>query len=199
MLIKEPYIDLCHKLTDKKRYPLFHTKPVITEVLHKHNCFSVGVLAHNSPIALMGAGLGSVCIDLNSQHHHEQLNPSFVNLCIYDNKELLLWGLLCRAYNQEKNEVIYILNNFQGSINKRHIDVQQVRGAVKIALKEFIYTNKIDAIFMKDQYFNAINLCDELPVIQTVRNNYFLERTARLDFEVNAQGIVQQEKFYILN
>ncbi len=198
MLIKEPYIDLCLKLSEPKNHPLFNTPPVIKEVLQEHDHFHVGVLAHNNPVALLGPGLSNVCIDLDSSYHHQQLNPSFANICIYNDDQLILWGLLCRTYNEDSDEVIYILNNFQGSINNRYIEAPKVRDAVLSVFQLFMQQNGVDAIFMKDQYFNATNLCQDLPTIQTKRNNYYLERGARLDFEVNRQGSVQQDEFYIL-
>ena len=167
--------------------------------MKEHVNFNVGVFAHNNPTALLGPSLSSVCISSGSVYHHQQLNPSFMNLCIYDDDQLILWGLLCRAYDHENDKVIYILNNFQGSINNHRVKPKQVQNAVLDTLREFIEINRIDAIFMKDQYFNAINLCEGLPPMRTVRNKFLLERNARLDFEVNSQGAVQQDKFYVLD
>ncbi len=198
MMIKESYIDLCSDLSNSMKYPLFHTPNQVKELAKERFNFKVSILAHNNPLALLGPSLSSVCIDLGSIYHHQQLNPSFMNLCIYDDDQLVLWGLLCRAYDHENDKIIYILNNFQGSINNHRVKPKQVQNAVLDTLREFIEINRIDAIFMKDQYFNAINLCEGLPPMQTVRNKLLLERNARLDFEVNSQGVVQQEKFYVL-
>jgi len=199
MLVKESYVDLCSELTDRTKYPLFHTPPQVKELVKKRFNFTVSVLPHNNPIALLGPSLSSVCIDFASIYHHQQLNPAFMNLCIQDNDQLILWGLLCRAYDHKSNKVVYILNNFQGSINNHRIRPRQVQHAVLDTLREFMEINQIDTILMKDQYFNTINLCEGLPPMQTLRNKILLDRSARLDFEVNSQGAVQQDKFYILD
>ncbi len=198
MMVKERYIDLCSELCNTTDFPLFHAKNHAKKVVKECAGFNVGVLAHNNPLALLGPALGSVCIDFSSVYHHQQLNPSFMNLCVYDDQKLILWGLLCRAYNETNNETVYILNNFQGSINNHRIKPKEVQKAVIDTLKEFIVINGIDSILMKDQFFNTINLCDDLPSIQTIRNRYFLERNARLDFVINTQGVIQQDLFYVL-
>ncbi len=199
MMLKESYIDLCSDLSSRTKHPQFHTVPQDRELLKERFNFKVAVMAHNNPIALLGPGLSGVCIDLGSIYHYQQLNPSFMNLCVYDDNALVLWGLLCRAKSQDNSETVYILNNFQGSINNHRIDAKQVKIAVIDVLQEFSSLNNIDAIFLKDQFFNTVNLCDGLSSIKTVRNKYLLEKNARLDFEVNTQGVVQQDKFYILN
>ena len=199
MLIKESYIELCYRLTNSKNYPLFHTPNPMQAVHSKTKYFNVSILPHNDPLSLFGPALRSVCIAFDSHYHHQQLNPSFMNLCIYSDKELILWGLLCRASDIKDTKTVYILNNFQGSINDHKVNPASVKEEVIKTLKVFLTKNSINAIFLKDQYFNAINLCEGLRVINTVHNQYSIERNARLDFETNDQGVVQQDKFYVID
>ena len=199
MLLKESYLDLCNRLTDTKSYPLFHTPNPIQAVHTKTKHFNVSILPHNDPLSLFGPALSSVCIAFDSHYHHEQLNPSFMNLCIYNEKELILWGLLCRASDINDNKTVYILNNFQGSINNHKVKAASVKEEVIKTLKLLLIKNSINAIFLKNQYFNTINLCEGLPVIKTVHNKYYLERNARLDFEVNSKGMVIQDEFYVID
>ena len=198
MLLKESYLDLCYRLTHTKSHPLFHTPNPMQAVHTKTEHFNVSILPHNDPLSLLGPALSSVCIAFDSHYHHQQLNPSFMNLCIYSDKELILWGLLCRASDIKDGKTVYILNNFQGSINDHKVKQARVKEEVIKTLKTFLVKNSIDAIFLKDQFFNAVNLVKGLPLIKTVRNQYCLERNARLDFETNAEGVVQQDAFYVI-
>lgn len=199
MLVKEAYIDLCYRLCSSADYPLFHGTNPMKGSHAKEQHYNIDILAHNHPLSLLGPSLSSVCISFDSHYHHQQLNPSFMNLCISNEKQLMLWGLLCRATHIDSGKKVYILNNFQGSVNDHRIHAKDIKRTVLTLLKKFIVQNHIDAIFLKDQYFNTLNLGYGLPTINTTRNQYYLETPARLDFEVNGQGVVLHNQFYVID
>ncbi len=197
MLVKDLYIKFYLDFMQSESSS-FHEEPRRKEIVQAFDNFSVGVLDHKNPLSHLGPGVNGVCIPLGGEHHLSQISPSFMNLCVYTEKKVILWGLLCRAHNNHNTKEVYILNNFQGSINDKKISPKEVQKAVIAVLKEFVTINKIDSVLMKQQFFNAIDITVGLPKNNVRREMYQLETTVRLDFEISEEGRLREENFFIL-
>ncbi len=197
MGVQEQYVSLYEKASRGAPKTAFFT-PAQEQWVSLANTahYTLGVYEHNHPIGVLGAGVRGVCIRLNSAHRLEQLNASFMNLCIHDDEKVMLWGLLCRAYNVD--EKVYILNNLQGSLNSRHLNPYTVRKEIIALLLEFKERNGLDAILIRSQSFNAIDIADGLSKADILAKRYVLEKSTRLDFEYTEAGMVVDKGFYIL-
>jgi len=196
MLVQNQYLSLYkHVLAPTYKQTFFQTS-LAKEVKKEYIRYKIGIYTHQSPLGVLGAGVNGVCITLDSTYRLEQLHPAFMNLCLYSDEKILLWGLLCRATKNDKT--IYILNNFQGSINSKKISKYEVRNQIIQTLKDFVKENNLEAVLIKNQYFNAINLCDGLSRFSPDKEPYKLTCTTRLDFNISNGGTLGENDFFLI-
>lgn len=158
------------------------------KIINKHSDYTVEINSHNDEIGVLGANVPGVCISPYGSSRMEQLNKNFLNLIVYDkDNKLMLWGLLCRLENNE-GESIYILNNLQGSVNKKNIDTKNISSDIILVLKKLIKELNLKNVLTKDLGFNALKIINNnnLETINPFSLGYNLCKKTRLDFIVDS-------------
>lgn len=159
-------------------------------ILNKNN-FNIGVFKHNSNIGILGSNVKGVCISSYGAERLSQINKNFLNLCIYNKtKGIFLWGLLCRVTNEDTKEVVYILNNLQGSINNHNINPLEVKESIFEILNLLKTKLNLTDILFKNQYFNSVSLTSNKKI--TLNKDFNLCKKVRLDFNLN------EDMFFVL-
>lgn len=158
-------------------------------ILEKNN-FKIGIFKHNSNIGILGSNVKGVCISSFGNERLSQINKYFLNLCIYNESNgVFLWGLLCRAEDKETGEVMYILNNLQGSNNKHNVCNQEILESIYEVMNLLKVELKIDYILFKEQGFNSLKL--KTNNLTYSSQTMELCKRVRLDFNI-------RDTFYIL-
>lgn len=166
---------------------LFNQKPLFEDIEIIENKFTTSILSHKNSIGLLGANARGVCIPSYGKKRLSQINPNFINLTVYNKDSVMIWGLLCRAINDE-GKIYYILNNLQGSI-PNNIDKHLVLKNIKYVLSKLIHDTNIENILYLDLGFNAISL-DKSYSVNTDKKKIKLNKKIRLDFSLTKDNYI---------
>ena len=195
MRSKIEYLELLSNIVKRKEaVDNFKKELIAKEISIKRERYSVEILAHNNPIGLLGANVG-VCISASGTHRISQINPNFSNLIVTDNQKIILWGLLCRCVDSNKN-IYYVLNNLQGSINDKRINSRSVLDDIYSVFDTFKKDSNINTILFRNNGFNALKLegkhysSDEI-----ISKKITLLNKIRLDFIYDENGVLADD-FY---
>ena len=179
------FIALLKNISSKRKYldSFKETNKIKKEILFERDSYNISITHHNNPIGLIGANVNGVCISSYGEARLSQVDANFLNLSIYNESAgIMLWGLLCRAENEE-GEVIYILNNLQGSINIHSIAPEDVLDDIYKLFRLLIKNEGLKNILFLDFGFNALRL-NSKNVFKP--NKFELVKNIRLDFNLKS-------------
>ena len=117
----------------------------------------VAILPHDYALSLIAVGVNGVCIGPGSRYHSQHHRKECVNLIVYDDKAIYLWGLVIKANEPYK----WFLNNFQGGLPNRY-----AKGKKIIKEEVLKILSEIGDIYMLNKSFNAISLNSELKEVE---------------------------------
>ena len=172
------------------------------EIIKEH--YQVNIFPHNNYLSILGTSVHGVCIDIDSLYKAEQLNNNYINLIVKDKKGVpILWGLLAMCYSvipdSDEQKYYYVLNNLQGSINNNKIKGNEVHIDIMELFSNLITDeyNNIENIFTKEQFFNTIDITENLSTFQPI-NKIYLPEKPRLDFQVSDKKeiLFQEQTFF---
>ena len=151
----------------------FRAAPYFLPLTIERSKYQVAILPHNDSISLLGPMVKGVCIEPSGEQRLSQLNKSFLNLCVSNDNGLLLWGLLCRM-TSANGDIIYVLNNLQGSIVGKAILVKEVAADIRRILIKLSSEKEVRDVYYINQGFNACALAGEKDT--PIEIAYLLER-----------------------
>lgn len=192
----------CHKshlkllagIYDKKRDTYFSPNKLVNFPVITKDKYTVGIYPHNCSMGLLGANVKGVCISSYGGHRLSQITPDFANLIVFNKHSgIMLWGLLCRAENKS-GEVIYILNNLQGSPSKSF--TEDIIKDIKFLFKEVCETNGLKNLLYKNHGFNAATIESEYTE-NIKKTNFKLNDEIRLDFYLENNSFCKALPFKI--
>jgi hypothetical protein len=147
----------------------------------------IAIVPHDYSLSLIAAGVNGVCIGLGSEHHAQQHIKECVNLIVYDDKAIYLWGLIVKA----KENYNWFLNNFQGRLPNRYAKIKDVIKEESISIM-----SEIGNVYMCEQYFNAMDLHKGL---DKVAIDELTLPKMRLDIHQDKEGKIGKSHLYKVN
>lgn len=167
----------------KERNNTLLQKPLIKDI---GRGLKAGLFPHNHAISLLAVGVNGVCISPGSKYHAQQHRKECVNLIIYDDKGIYLWGLMVKA----EQPYHWFLNNFQGRIPSRY-----EKGKDLIRKTSLELMSSIGDVFMKRHSFNSISIHTGL---EKVNIELMKLPKMRLDTYQDNDGSIRNTEMYKL-
>jgi len=162
----------------------FKNKINYQPLYNDYNTHKVYITPYNRPIGINGSNVKGVCISQDSSARLSHFQPDFYNLVVINNFNdiIVLWGLLCPVIDSENN-VSYVLNNLQGSINDKKIDTLEVLNNIEETLINWKKNNNFKYIFSNNNLFNTLRLFQNTHSTSMNKLNLnFKIKDIRLDF-----------------
>lgn len=126
-----------------------HESLLFQPIITTKGKLSIGLIPHNYDLSLLSVGVNGVCIAAGGKSHAEHHTKECINLIVFDEGEIYLWGLLVKAKEKYK----WFLNNFQGRIPKRYTNFKE-----DIKNECLSIMSEVGDIYMDTHYFNAMDL-----------------------------------------
>lgn len=144
----------------------------------------IGIIPHNYDLSLLAVGVDGVCISPGSDSHKEHHRKECLNLVVYDDKEIFLWGLLIKS----NLNFGWFMNNFQGRLPSR---LEKIKNEIRDEVIDIM--SNIGNIYMVEHSFNAMALHEGL---KNVEVNDMTLPAMRLDIHHKPDGKIPPMSFY---
>lgn len=128
----------------------------------------INILPYNHLLGQLGHAVDGVCIAFGGGFHIEHLQDDCMNLIVFDDDQIYLWGLLVET----DKDGYWFLNNLQGSLPSRHR--KDLDRLVEVILETL---QKLGTVYMYHLSFNALSLTENLDTSLDT----FTTRQMRLD------------------
>lgn len=93
-----------NNIRDKYQEDNSSVKEITKSIQLPRDKINLSILKHNNPISLLGTLAKGVCITGGSEARISQVKKEYMNLCVYTDEKLLLWGLLVECEEAERRE-----------------------------------------------------------------------------------------------
>jgi len=178
-------------ISNKELLEEYNSTVKYTPIIHRKDKYTLEVQTHQHIPSLLARGLKSVCIDINSTAVLDQLNKNHFNILVTNKKGVpILWGMLLKL-NMTNN--IYILNNLQGNMKVKE---DTIKIELLNIMKEFKKQLNIEKIYLKQLFFNNIDLTSELE-LESIEDDMFLYKDEYVDMNVSNKQILETKLFVI--